>query len=424
MKRNNLFKTICVLSLTLLLPIVSSCGNNSSSSSNPATSDVSSDTTSDLSSETTSEEGTSSLKDKYNCISIPEAIQIANQAGQSGTSERYYIHGYVKAISNPQYGEMTIVDEDGNELYVYGTYSSDGSLKFLELDSRPDEADEVILHCILSTYDGNPQIKNARLIEFTSLEEPAPEIDLSQYSEAKLDVARSANDGTLLKVTGVVSRITYSEGMVPNGFYLVDDTSSIFIHGQETAVKVAIGNTVTLVGEKDYWILDKEQSTAALVNYKGCNQLTNVTLLENDKGDTEYNKSWITQSTVKEIMDTDFSVDNTTKIYKVNALVKKVESSGFTNYYFNDIDGYTGSYAYSQCSGADYSWLDEFDGKICTVYLTAHNAKAANGTCFYRFVPITVIDEGYTFDIKNAPQYAIDYVVSDQFDSEYKTIQH
>ena len=46
----------------------------------------------------------------------------------------------------------------------------------------------------------------------------------------------------------------------------------------------------------------------------------------------------------------------TTEIYKVNALVKEKPGSGFTNYYFFDLDGETGSYAYSQASGADFEW--------------------------------------------------------------------
>ena len=118
-------------------------------------------------------------------------------------------------------------------------------------------------------------------------------------------------------------------------------------------------------------------------------------------------------------METPFANDITTKIFKTTALIKKVEGSGFTNYYIDDLDGKTGSYAYSQANGTDFSWLDEFDGKICTVYFAAHNAKASAASCVYRFVPIEVIDENYQFDLAYSCDYALRFFGKDQFETEY-----
>ena len=355
-------------------------------------------------------------EETYNIITIAEAIEIAKAAGQDGTPERYYIVGTVKTLSNPGYGEMTLMDETG-EIYVYGTYSHDGVLKYSEMTDKAVAGDLVLLHCILSTYNDTPQVKNARLIDYKHVE---VEIDPSEYPEATIEAARAAEVGEKVRITGIVARITYANGMVPSGVILVDGNDSIYVYDGDVAGQVAIGNKIEVAGTKAYWILETEKNNADKFGYKGCNQLDNAILVSNDKS----NHTWIDASfdelTVKELLETPVTEDITTQVYKVTALVKKVPGSGFVNYYFFDIDGETGAYTYTQCNGSDFKWLDEFDGKICTVYLTALNAKSSSTGCAWRLLPVAVVDEGYTFDLKDAPKYAVEYHGKTQFLSEYK----
>ena len=170
-----------------------------------------------------------------------------------------------------------------------------------------------------------------------------------------IDEARKAEKGAKVQVTGVVAQITYASGMAPNGIYLVDNTNSIYVYNNEVATSVAVGNTITIVAEKDWWILEKEAESAAKHGYQGCNQLTEARVIENDKKVSEPDYSWVKESTVKQILDTPFTTDITTTIYKVTALVKKshVEGQNFVNYYIDDLDGVTGSYIYTQCNGSD-----------------------------------------------------------------------
>ena len=79
----------------------------------------------------------------------------------------------------------------------------------------------------------------------------------------------------------------------------------------------------------------------------------------------------------------------------------------------------TGSYVYTQCSGGDFGWLDQFDGKLCTVYFVAINAKSSASGCVWRFLPIEVIDEGYTFDLNDAAEYTVKYHGVTQFLNSY-----
>lgn len=268
--------------------------------------------------------------------------------------------------------------------------------------------------CTLQNYNGTKQVKNARLVGFKHVE-----ADISEYDEMTIADAREKTEGELIIVEGVVARITYANGQVPSGVILVDGTSSIYVYGSDVAGNAQIGNKIKVAGVKDYWILDTETNNASKFGYEGCNQLSDAILISNDKGNHEFDKTSVVETTVKEIMDTPVSEDITTRIFKVNALIKRVDGTGFINYYIDDIDGVTGSYVYTQCNGGDFSWLDQFDGKICTVYLTALNAKSSASGCVWRFLPVAVIDEGYTFNTAEAPKFAVTYHGLTQFLNKY-----
>ena len=351
----------------------------------------------------------------YNVITIAQALELCGEESGYITTERYYIRGIVQTVTNGQYGAMVVADETGS-IEVYGTYSADGSVGYAQFEYKPVKGDEVLLHCILQNYNGKKEVKNARLIEYKNNQQ---DLDISDYTPATVTEARAAEKGTNLKISGVVARITYATGMKPSGFILVDNGASIYVYDGDAAQRVGIGNKIEIAGTKDYWILDSEISNAAKFGYKGCNQLTDCILVSNDNGQHDFDKSWITETTVKELLNTPVTEDITTKIFKVNALVKEVPGNGFTNFYFFDIDGETGNYTYSQCSGEDFTWLREFDGKICTVYITALNAKSTGTSCNFRFLPVAVSDDGYTFDTTKAPAYVLEYHIMDLFKAQY-----
>ncbi len=238
-------------------------------------------------------------------------------------------------------------------------------------------------------------------------------------TETGLAAVRKAEKGTFVMAEGVVARITYAFGEKPAGFILVDDTSSIYVYDSELAAQVKEGNKITIQAEKDYWILDSEQSNAEKFGYIGCNQLKNPILISNDEGNHTFDTSWMETTTVKKIIDTPVTTDISSKVFKVTALVKKVPGDGFVNYYFFDLDGKTGTYTYTQCNGGDFAWLDAFDGKICTVYLTALNAKSTSSDCYWRLLPVSVVDEGFDPATVNVPENAVKYYGVTQFLSEY-----
>lgn len=347
-------------------------------------------------------------------ITIAEAIEIC-KVNTEETAQRYYIRATITKVSNPAYGEMYIADETG-ELLVYNTKNSDGTVGYADMTERPVKGDEVLLYCTLNNHNGTNQVKSAWVVEFKHNE---VEIDPSEYADMTIANARDAELGAKIKISGVVAQITYATGKKPSGVILVDGTSSIYVYDGDVAGQVKVGNTVTVAGEKAYWILADETNNAAKFGYKGACQLDSALLISNDNGNSAFDKSWIEETTVKEIMDTPVSENITNKIFKVTALVKKVPGSGFVNYYIDDLDGVTGSYVYTQCNGSDFSWLDEFDNKLCTVYFVAINAKSTASGCVWRFLPVEVIDNGYVFDTAKTAEYAVKYHGVTQFLNSY-----
>ena len=364
--------------------------------------------------ETVSETESETEAEDTTPITIAKALELCGEPGNI-TTNRYYIRATIKSISSSQYGSMIIADETG-EISVYGTYSADGEKYFNELDPMPKKGDEVLLACILQNYNGTKEVKNARLIELVPGENT---VDLSQYKNATIAEARAAVTGTKLIVSGTVAGITYANGKKPSGVILVSGADSIYVYSNDLAGRVKVGSRVEVAASKTYWILDTEQSSAAAHGYKGCNQLEDVTIISVTDGADDWVSSAIPTTTIKEIMDTPVSNDITTKIYKATALVNKAPGNGFVNYYINDLDETTGSYVYTQCNGSDFDWIDEFDGKICTVYFVVINAKSSVSGCVYRFLPLKIVDEKYTFNTDNAAEFAAKYHGVTQFAASY-----
>ena len=348
-------------------------------------------------------------------VTIEEMLNMPLGDGEV-TSGRYYVNATITSVTDGRFGAMIITDATGKTISVYNSKNEDGSVTYENMTDKPVKGDTVRLYCTVQNFGGTYEIKEAYIISFTH-----NEVDQSKYTEMTIEEARNATVGTKVKVSGVIAQITYATGKVPSGVILVDATGSIYVYDRDLAQNAAIGNTVTVCASKTMWVLGTEQGNADKFGYAGCNQLEDAYVIANDNGTSDFDKTWITETTVQELLATPFSTDITTKIFKVTAQVKKVPGSGFVNYYFNDLDGITGSYAYTQCNGSDFEWLDAFDGKICTVYLMALNAKSTATGCNWRLLPILVLDENFDVNSVDFPQNALDLFVMPQFKTGYTT---
>ena len=356
--------------------------------------------------------------DEITYLTVSEAYQLAQSAGDVGTSEKQYVVGVVKNITKPAYGEMYITDGT-TDLYIYGVYSADGTLRYSEMDDKPYSGDTVYLYGVLKTYNNQPEMGAAWLQKYEAHQE---DTDLNNYTQKTINEARLANAGEKIIVEGVVAKLTYANGMNPNGIFVVDETGSIYVYGIELANRVEVGQKVKVAGTRTNYILDSEVTYATQYGYLGSIQLQDAIYISSSSEKYDFDKSWISETTVKDIIDTPLSNNITTNIYKVTALVKKAPGSGYVNYYIDDLDNHTGSYCYSLCNGSDFSWLDQYDGKICTVYLSALNCKCAKAGTNYRFIPIAVEEiTNFSMTDSEIARFALNYYAKLQFRSLYNS---
>ena len=248
------------------------------------------------------------------------------------------------------------------------------------------------------------------------------EIDINDYVTSSILEARNAPESSKVKISGVVAKINHANGMIPNGFYLIDNTSSIYVYSKEIAGRVEEGEEIEVAGIRDDYILDSEANLAEKYGYQGAIQIADAIFVKSNGKNKQFNTSWMTNSSVKEMLDTPLTNNVTSIVYKVNAIINKAPGQGFTNYYINDLDNKTGSYVYSMCNGSDFAYLDAFDGKLCTVYLAIHNAKSTNSGIVYRFLPIAV-EENKNFFMSDEEiiNFALNYYAKEQFLNKYNS---
>lgn len=355
-------------------------------------------------------------EDDRKIYTIAQLIAMMPSDG-SATTERYYVRAKIKSIDNAMYGAMTIEDSTGT-LSVYGTYSSDGVKRYSELDEKPVEGDTVLLYGTIQNFQSKtPEIKSGWIIEF---KKGTPSWSEDDYTEMTIGEAREAAVDSLVKVTGVVTRLTYAFGKKLNGFMLIGDNSSIYVYDSKIATAVSEGNKITLLAKKAMFILSDEEANAQKYGYKGACQLVDGHIVKNDKLSNDIDFSFAKDITVKNLMNTSMSENITSLVYHSNAYIKKVQGDGYVNYYIDDLDQKTGSYTYTLCNGSDFSWIDQYDGKICSIYYTALNAKSTSTGSFYRFLPIKIEDKNYQFDKAYGPEFAVEYYGVDQFDEKYR----
>lgn len=81
--------------------------------------------------------------------------------GHNGYTEgKYYVVGTVKEITSAEYGNMTIVDANGNEFTVYGSYDATGENSFADMANPFKVGDTVQVYGVVGQYGGTAQIKN------------------------------------------------------------------------------------------------------------------------------------------------------------------------------------------------------------------------------------------------------------------------
>ncbi|MBQ8428837.1 MAG: hypothetical protein IJX30_01930 [Clostridia bacterium] len=210
-------------------------------------------------------------------ITIKEALAYgATFAHDTYSTDKYYVEATVKKVYNTQYGNMYLVDAEGNELTVYGTYNADGTVRYDAMESKPVDGDTVKIYGVIGTYNGIVQFKNAWIIEFAANEdyvEPAlPENFVQGLPEAGKSYYLRAIDHDNSYIQGVSDNGKYlTVGATPAmtvTFELVEGTTNeyyIKLSNGQYINSASSGNSVSFGAEAvDAWIIDTEANTIQL----------------------------------------------------------------------------------------------------------------------------------------------------------------
>ena len=109
-------------------------------------------------------------------LSIEEALELggkyASATDYTGkyTTDKYYVTGTIESIANASKGNFYIVDENGNKLYVYGSYSADGSVGYDSLENKPVVGDVVTVYGVIGAYGPTIQLNNGWITAVTAHE--------------------------------------------------------------------------------------------------------------------------------------------------------------------------------------------------------------------------------------------------------------
>ena len=99
----------------------------------------------------------------HQLTSIPNALAIGEKLSDNqATKEMYHIKGTVKSVANSTYGNIYLVDENGNEIYVYGIEN------YSNMTNKPNVGDKVVLCSVIYKFVYNEKVtielKNAIIV--------------------------------------------------------------------------------------------------------------------------------------------------------------------------------------------------------------------------------------------------------------------
>ena len=199
-------------------------------------------------------------------LTIPQAIELGlSKEANTYTEGKYYVTGKIAAVSNATFGNMYIVDENNNQLMIYGTYSADGEIRYDALEYMPVVGDTITVYGIIGTYNGSAaQMKNGWITEIVKGDgepentDPAADSTLTLEEAYNLGLSKLHDVYTVNKYYITVEILEVYNDIYGNMYIKYDDENMFTIYGTYDAdgtnrydameVKPVAGDTVTLYG--------------------------------------------------------------------------------------------------------------------------------------------------------------------------------
>lgn len=220
-------------------------------------------------------------------------------------------------------------------------------------------------------------------------------------------------------IKGVFVRTYAAEYSGPQGFYLTDETDSIYVFAESFAEQIATfvdGQTITVTGTYARWIAAKEQESAAENGYTGARQLVATSIDEVINTNVDIPSTGYKESTIEDIYNHPWNDNITSNIYKVPARIYSAGSGDMFNWYMAALNDSFNLRCYSNNNKTVHNWLEDFEGRYFNVLIAVHNAAMTSNKT-WRIVPIAVLNE--LKDVETYQKDTVIYEAKKQFDEEY-----
>lgn len=196
------------------------------------------------------------LPEAGSTLTIAQATALGLAMGHNTyTTDKYYVEGKIDEVYNTQYGNMYLVDADGNQFTIYGTYNADGQTGYGALTNKPVAGDTVKIYGIIGAYNDKAQIKNGWIVEHTPAaggEQPGGETGGETGGEATLMtipqvLAADVNTSVIVKGTVESFYRAWSDQYNNCSPYIVDAEGNKLLC-YNLATKVNVGDQITVTG--------------------------------------------------------------------------------------------------------------------------------------------------------------------------------
>ena len=193
-----------------------------------------------------------------------ERITVKEFLEKADTENAYELTGVVKTIASTLYGNFYL-EQDGSEIYIYGTLDKEGNTKNWE-SLGVVEGDSIVIQGTYTTYKDAPQIKNAQYMSHKS--NGFVPVDISNtpetaYTPAQASQLALAGEGlaTSVYVKGIISRIAEISTSYGNASYYISadgtETDELYVfrgyslEGEKftSETEIAVGDEVIIYGQ-------------------------------------------------------------------------------------------------------------------------------------------------------------------------------
>lgn len=193
-----------------------------------------------------------------------ERITVKEFLEKADTETAYELTGVVKSVASTLYGNFYL-EQDGSEIYIYGTLDKEGNTKNWE-SLGVVEGDSIVIQGTYTTYKDAPQIKNAQYVSHKS--NGFVPVDISNtpetaYTPAQASQLALAGEGlaTSVYVKGIISRIAEISTSYGNASYYISadgtETDELYVfrgyslEGEKftSETEIAVGDEVIIYGQ-------------------------------------------------------------------------------------------------------------------------------------------------------------------------------